>query len=67
MGAGENDLEVISTASSSHRQLVRKFNESTVITKNHLAAGAKVSMQASFGTDPDSIEDHTFAVELHLH
>ena len=67
VGADRNDLEVISTASSSHRQLVRKFHESTVITKDHLAAGAKVSIQASFGTDPDSIEDHTFAVELHLH
>ena len=67
VGAGDNDLEVISTASSSHRQLVRKLNEATIITKDHLASGARVSIKASFGADPDGMEDHTFAVELHLH
>jgi hypothetical protein len=33
----------------------------------YITTGAKVSIKATFGADPDCIEDHTFAVELHLH
>ena len=40
-GAGDN-YDLISTASSTHRQLVRKLLESVAITEEHVAVGAKV-------------------------
>ena len=64
-GAGDN-YDLISTASSSHRQLVRKLLESVAITEEHVAVGAKVYVKASFGADPDGIEDHAFSFEVHL-
>ena len=64
-GAGDN-YDLISTASSTHRQLVRKLLESVAITEEHVAVGAKVYVKASFGADPDGIEDHAFSFEVHL-
>jgi hypothetical protein len=49
-GAGDN-YDLISTASSSHRQLIRKLLESVAITEEHVAVGAKVYVKASFGAD----------------
>jgi hypothetical protein len=53
-GAGDN-YDLILTASSSHRQLVRKLLESVAITEEYIAVGAKVYVKASFGADPDGI------------
>jgi hypothetical protein len=64
-GAGDN-YDLISTASSTHRQLVRKLLESVAITEEHVAVGAKVYVKASFGADPSGIEDHAFSFEVHL-
>ena len=57
---------MMSTASSSHLQLVRKLPESFAFTEEHVAAGCKVYCNASFGVEPGGIEDHSFAFEVHL-
>ena len=64
-GAGDN-YDLISTASSTHRQLVRKLLESVAITEEHVAVGAKVYVKASFGADPDGIEDQPLSFEVNL-
>jgi len=57
-------FDVISTSSSSHNQAVRKLDEAIAITESIVNDGTKFCCFASFGSDPDGIEDHSFAFKM---
>ena len=63
-GTGEEIYEVVSTASSSHRQIVRKLREPIAVTEADLRGGSKFFCKASFDDDPNGIEDHSFTFEF---
>ena len=59
------DFEVISTASSSHRQLIRKLIKSIAVSEDDIKAGLKFCCRASFDIgSPDGIEDHSFSFDM---
>lgn len=59
------DVEVITTSSSSHRQLVRKLDMSIVVSEDDIKAGLKFCCRASFDIgSPDGIEDHSFSFDI---
>ena len=62
---GSGDIfQFISTASSSHRQLVRKLLTPIAITEADVRNKSEFICKASYGTDPDGIEDHSFTFEF---
>mmetsp|Transcript_3590 Transcript_3590/g.5608 ORF Transcript_3590/g.5608 Transcript_3590/m.5608 type:complete len:108 (-) Transcript_3590:143-466(-) len=63
-GSRGDHFDVISTASSSHRQTVRKLPKSIAITEADVKAGSKFCCEASFDDDPDRIEDHSFTFKF---
>ena len=63
--AKHNDsFRVISTASATHRQAIRKLTNPIVVTESDVESGTKFCCKASFGTDPDVIEDHSFSFKV---
>ena len=54
----------ITTASASHRQVVRKLQVSTVVTEADVQKGATFFCKASFDDDTNGIEDHLFAFKI---
>mmetsp|Transcript_33422 Transcript_33422/g.61369 ORF Transcript_33422/g.61369 Transcript_33422/m.61369 type:complete len:522 (+) Transcript_33422:20-1585(+) len=60
----EETLGIISNASSSHRQIIRKLREPIAITGADVKDGSTFSCKASFGDDTDGIEDHSFTFEF---
>ena len=63
---GEDKFDIISTATPSHRQLVRKLPKQVVITSQDIQNGTtSFHFKASFGNDRQGIEDHSFDFELH--
>ena len=55
---------IISTATSSHRQLVRKLPKPIAITEEDVKTGSKFCCHAFFDDDPHGIEDHSFTFEF---
>ncbi|KAL7532981.1 hypothetical protein ACHAXR_007657 [Thalassiosira sp. AJA248-18] len=62
-GSSGDHFDVISTASSSHRQIVQRLPEPIAVTEADVKAGAKFCCKASFGIDPGEIEDLSFSFE----
>ena len=61
----EENFDVISTSSSSHRQLVRKLPRSIEVSEEDINAGLKFCCRISFGDDnSDGIEDHSFSFDI---
>ncbi len=60
----EENFDIISTASSSHRQLIRKMSQPFAINEDDVKAGAKFYCRASFGKISDGIEDHSFTFDI---
>ncbi len=61
----EENFDVISTSSSSHRQLVRKLSVPVDISEDDINAGLEFCCHISFGDDnSDGIEDHSFSFEV---
>jgi protein arginine N-methyltransferase 7 len=58
------DFASTTTASASHRQVVRKFQSSTVMTEADVQKGATFFCKVSFDDDIDGIEDHSFAFKI---
>jgi protein arginine N-methyltransferase 7 len=60
----EENFDIISTASSSHRPLIRKLSESVAVNEDDVQAGTKFHCRASFGDNSDGIEDHSFSFHI---
>jgi len=62
---GSDCFDTISTASSSHQQLVRKLHKPMIVKETDVQNQTKYHYEASFGNDLTGIEDHSFTFEFH--
>ena len=64
-GGSEDQFDIVSTSSSSHRQIVQKLPCPIAVTESDIKAGAAFfSFETSFDKDPDGVQDDYFSFEF---